>query len=133
MIGHVIRGSLTRVRAEAESLMFDTVEVRRGGGEPITDPNTGVVTYPSTLIYSGKARVHPETSVTGMEQNAGESRELLSAVKVEAPLSVLAKTNDTVKVTASDDPALVNVQLRVVSVDYGGQLSARHIHCRFEE
>lgn len=131
MIGQVIRNGLTRMRSEAESLMVDAVEIRRGG-ELTTDPATGVVSAVSTLIYSGPARVHPETAMSGTEQNAGEARDILSAVKVDAPLSVLAHTNDTVLVTASDDPALVGVRLRAVSVAYGGQISSRHIHCRFE-
>lgn len=132
MIGDVVQGQLARFRAEAESMMVDTITITRGSTRA-TDPATGVVTTTPTQVYSGKARIRPETSVTAGEQNAGEARDLLPGVVVSAPLSVAAQANDTITVTASADPGLMNARLRVISVDYGAQITARRMHCRIEK
>jgi len=55
MLGDAIGAMLPELRAQAESMMVDTVQVIRPTGST-TDSETGVVTTDGTVVYRGKAR-----------------------------------------------------------------------------
>lgn len=69
MLGDVVAGALPYMQRQAESLMTDTCTVGRPG-EPVTDPETGVVTTPSVEVYAGPCKVqtyapHEQTPEAG--------------------------------------------------------------------
>jgi hypothetical protein len=47
----------------AESLMVDTVLIRRKTGSPVPDPVTGVLVWTNTTIYEGVCRLVQRSSV----------------------------------------------------------------------
>jgi len=56
-LGWDITAALPGLQVEAESMMVDTVRVRRRSGNPIPDPATGELVYTFTTIYEGKCRL----------------------------------------------------------------------------
>jgi hypothetical protein len=61
---------ILEARADAESLMLDACTVHRSGAV-VTDPATGKVTRPKTLVYDGKCRLQ-QTIAQGRQSVAGE-------------------------------------------------------------
>lgn len=116
----------------AEMLMSDTVRLERDG-TATTDPATGVVNSTPTVLYTGKARIRPETTSEADALNAGEARDLLDQFLVSIPFSATdARPNDTIIVTASADPSLVAARMRVIGVVRGTAVSARRLRCRLD-
>ncbi len=56
-LGWDVAAALPGLQAEAESLMVDTVRIRRRSGSPLPDPVTGQLVYTFTTVYEGKCRL----------------------------------------------------------------------------
>lgn len=103
-------------RLAAESLMSDTLRITRKSAEPVTDPNTGKVTYPAVMVYEGRGRVQAnalqdrEVAVGGADFNVG-------AFTVQAPFDVDLHGDDEAEVLASRmDARMVGRTFRIDTV-----------------
>ena len=106
-------GTLPFLRAQAESLMVDMCTVSRLG-EPVTDPETGVVTDSTTPVYSGKCKVQSKDSSVATPDVAGASFVVVSR-QVHIPAGAAdVRNGDVITVTASLlNPFGVGKQYRV--------------------
>jgi hypothetical protein len=104
------------LRAEAESLMIDTVTVDRQSGEE-THFQTGAVTQTYTDVYSGAAKVQATISQSRVAA-AGEHQYTVQEYRVDIPVSAgPLQVGDRVTVTASVlDPFLAGRVYRVVEL-----------------
>ncbi|MEV7606115.1 DUF6093 family protein [Paenarthrobacter sp. NPDC089322] len=99
-------------RAAAESLMLDACTITRPG-EPITDPDTGVVTNGSTLVYAGRCKVQSKDSSVSSPEAGGHSFTVVSR-QVHVPAeSADVRDDDVVTITAARTPQLVGKVYRV--------------------
>lgn len=100
-------------RIEAESLMVDSCTVHRPG-EPVTDPGTGVVTTPLTLVYTGKCKFQ-QTLAQSSNPVAGGHQFTVQDVRWDTPVGAGPfLVDDVVTVTAAAlDPDLVGAGYRV--------------------
>lgn len=123
MIGSQIGLALPRMRAQAESLMADTVTITRPGATS-TDSTTGAVSTVSAQVYSGKARWKAATTAPRGDDVASAS---ISSTSVELHIPVgscTVEAGDVVVVTASLDPLLVGRRGRVAAWWGGSQVTA---------
>jgi hypothetical protein len=122
---------MAMARAAAESLMFSTCTIRAAGSTPVTDPETGEVTFPAgATVYSGPCRVRPVTSRGGGTTEAGGAELFTFDYLVSVPFSVTDVTEGhRLAITASPDPALVGVEVEVQKVDRGEHITARRLSC----
>lgn len=117
-------------RRMAESMMTSTCSIAPPGTEPVTDDETGEVTFPSgDAVYTGKCRVRPAEAV-GSDVAAGGAELRAFDFLVSVPFAVA----DVLKgyrltVTASPDPALVGRLLEVEDVHAGDHITARRLLC----
>jgi hypothetical protein len=105
-------GILPELRAQAMSLMLDQCTIARPG-ESVTDPDTGVVTNGSTLVYSGRCKVQSKDSATSSPEAGGHSFTVVSR-QVHIPAeSADVRDDDVVTITAARAPQLVGKVYRV--------------------
>lgn len=100
----------------AEDMMADTLTITRASGEPVTDPETFEVTYPSEQVYAGKGRVQSrDTDAEAVTQGAQDFT--LGDSIVQVPVTVPLAVDDEVTVDASlTDPLMVGRVFRVVVI-----------------
>lgn len=118
-------------RVAAEALMRDACAIARGGSDPVTDPETGAVTYPEGLaFYTGACRVQLP-NVAEREVDAGERQWTEQAALVVVPMSVTGvRVGDVVTVTASAlDADLVGRKYTVVGLMHKTHATARRLRC----
>lgn len=88
-------------RRAAEKLMVDTIKITRAGGAPVTDPNTGVVTFPETTVYEGKGKIQ----VNAPSENSvatGGATFTVQTLHVHVPVHAGPfRIGDQIEVTAS--------------------------------
>ena len=88
------------LRSQAESLMVDTCTITRPG-VPVTDPDTGDVTNPTTTVYAGKCKVQSKDSSVASPE-AGEATFTVVSRQVHIPANAAdVQDGDTVTITAS--------------------------------
>lgn len=105
-------GILPELRAQAESLMLDECTITRPG-EPVTDPDTGVVSNGSTPVYSGKCKVQSKDSATSSPEAGGHSFTVVSR-QVHIPAeSADVRDDDVITITAARTPQLIGKVYRV--------------------
>lgn len=105
-------GVLPFLREQAESLMLDQCTVTRPG-EPVTDPDSGVVSNGSTLVYAGKCKVQSKDSSTSSPEAGGHSFTVVSR-QVHIPAgSADVRDDDVVTITAATLSRLVGKVYRV--------------------
>lgn len=116
MIGGILAGALPFLRTQAEALMLDTCTVHRPG-EPVTDPGTGVVTTPLTLVYTGKCKFQ-QTLAQSSNPVAGGHQFTVQDTRWDTPVGVGPfLVDDVVTATASLlDPDLVGSVFRVTDL-----------------
>ena len=113
MLGDVLASALPGLRAQAESMMRDqcTIGVL---GEPQTDPDTGDVTTPMDVLYTGPCRVQ---TYEAQESNpeAGASVRTVQRYQVHIPVGSYApEVGHVVEITtAALDPYLSGRRYRV--------------------
>jgi hypothetical protein len=112
MLGWDVAAALPELRAQAESLMVDTVAVERQDGTTL-DPVTLEEVPAWTSVYSGKARVQRSGALSPRDDVAGGYEFPVGSLIVQAPLSAVGVVEgDRVTVTAVasvSDPDLVGV------------------------
>ena len=130
MLADDIAWVLPDLRLQAEAEMASTCSIAPPGVEPVTDPDTGGVTFPpGVAIYTGKCRVRP-SSGQGATAQAGGAEVFVYDYLVSIPFAE-ADVAEGHRVTISDspDPALVGVVVEVTKVDRGDYLTARRLFC----
>lgn len=103
-------------RRLAESLMVDEAQIFRSGGL-VLDPDTGNLTPSVTTVYDGVCRVRAPNLA---EQTAIFGGTVATTIRyvVSIPWTAPAiKIGDVVKLTATEDPQLAEMELRIVSVN----------------
>lgn len=119
-----IRAALTTMRQAAESLMTDTVRVERLTGRINVDPETGLSTPESLLVYEGRAKLQTYggiaqqsvASATGDTSNLGGVVPVWS-LRLDLPITMSdALTGDIAIVMESTDPQLVGSRLRLINL-----------------
>lgn len=106
-------------RIAAESLMSDTCLIERSTTEEITDPITGVVTFPVVEVYSGVCKLQGRQSQAS-EPSAGGHVFTVEQLMVHLPVSAQSVTGDRVTVLSSAmDPDLVGLKLRLTELARG--------------
>lgn len=90
-----------RGRKAAEARMVDTGAVTRPGA-PVTDPDTGVTTYPNaTTIYTGKARIR-QAVVMDRPLESGQAQRYIQHSILSLPIAAaVLLTDDVFTMTAS--------------------------------
>lgn len=80
--------------------MLDTCTISRPG-TPVTDPDTGEVTNPTTDVYTGKCKVQSKDSATSSPE-AGEATFTVVSRQVHIPMNIAdVQDGDVVTITAS--------------------------------
>lgn len=103
-------------REMAESLMSDILRITRSSSSPVTDPVTGVVTYPSETIYEGRGRIQ-STGLQGREVVSGGADFDVSSFEVQVPFDVDLQGDDEAEVLASRmDARMVGRTFRIDTV-----------------
>lgn len=120
-----------RARQKAESLMTSTCTVF-SAGSPVTDQNTGVVTRPTTTLYTGPCRVRPAvTGLTALSEAIGGAETFRFDYRVSIPFNVTAVLEGhRLTITSSPDPVLVGTTMEVHRVDRGDNITARRLICQ---
>lgn len=97
-------------------------------GSPVTDPDTGAVTYPEQDAVTTVCRVRPNGTLSSDGESGGA--ELIgSGFVVSVPFAVVASALQRVVITASPDPSLVGMSLEVRQVARGDNITARRLLC----
>ena len=109
-----------RARAAAERLMTDTVRIYRKVGEPVTDPVTAEVTYPESVVYTGRGRVQSsraQSTATARDDAAQLWQE--AAAILQVPIGTDVREDDEVEVVtpAMGDLVRAGRRLTVTRVD----------------
>ena len=116
MLGEAISAALPELRAQAESMMHDTVLVERQTGTT-PDPGTLEETPAYDTVHEGLGRVQRSGQLAPHEQVAGEVEFGVNALMVQLPLSASGiRKGDRVTVTAVgplSDPDLLNLTATV--------------------
>lgn len=122
---------MATARAAAESLMTSTCSIAPPGVEPVTDPDTGEVTFPAGVaVYTGPCRVRPG-GTRGSTLEVGGAELFTFDYQVSIPFAeVGVLEGHEVVFTASADPALVGVVVEVQKVERGDHITARRLLCR---
>jgi hypothetical protein len=117
-------------RSAAESLMTSTCTISRPGGESVTDPTTGAVTFPDAVVWSGPCRVR-QPGMWGRTSEAGGEQISPTTFRITIPFAVVnVQRGDRVTITASDDPMLVGRSFEVrFTPDMGAHITARRLLC----
>lgn len=107
MIADAFDAALAELRALAESTMADLVKIERPG-TPVTDPETGVVTTPRTLVYEGKGKVLRRSTRADIAQEVASSAINRPVIEVGLPIGCChPRRGDIVTILASaHDPSM---------------------------
>lgn len=118
-LGDDLAAVLPELRANAESMMRDTVKVERATGAVTPDPDTLEEVPVYATVHEGNARVQRSGQVAPSETVAGEVEFGIGTPLVQLPLSVTGvKRGDRVTVTAVDaksDPDLLGLVATVMA------------------
>lgn len=102
-------------RRSAESMMTDRLRVSRRSTVPVTDPESGVVDYPSVPVYDGRGRLQAR-DVQGNDTDGPGSAFTVFEVTAQFPVTVDVRTDDWVEVVESTDPLNVGRVFNVSAV-----------------
>ncbi|GLU88950.1 DUF6093 family protein [Agromyces sp. NBRC 114283] len=112
MLGDDVRAALPGLQAHAESLMMDTVRVRRRGepDPPDPDPVTGEYSFSYTLIYEGKCRLILRSGVVRVV-DAASQLVTVQEPRLDVPVAGTSaiEPGDEFEMLSSVDPGLVGV------------------------
>lgn len=108
--------ALAAGRVAAESLMVDACIIDRPG-EPVTDPETGVVSPAHSLVYVGPCKVQ-QTLAQSSSPEAGGAVFTVQGARLDIPVGVgPVAVGDRVRMTAAvSNPDLVGNQYRLVEL-----------------
>jgi len=101
VIGDEVADVLLQMRAQAESLMRDTVRIVRPG-QPVTDPDTGQVTVPTTVLYEGCGKVQTTAAQGVAAADVGGEFPTVTRLTIHVPVGVAdCLPGDVAEVVAS--------------------------------
>jgi hypothetical protein len=131
----------TEARAAVDALMRSTCTIREAGpGEPVTDPDSGHVTYPEgPVVYQGKCKIRPAAAGGyGRTAEAGGAQVAPSTFRVSIPWSAPGSERvgrgHIVTVDTSPDAWLPGRKFVVrFSPEAGDYISARRLLCEEPE
>ena len=111
----IVSGTLSWSQRFSESLMSDTVRIRRkGAASPTPDPVTGELVYDYTTLYEGKCRLVLRSGVT---RDVDAQSQLLAVQGPRLDVPVLGtgdvKADDEFEILTSVDAEMVGVKGRV--------------------
>lgn len=120
---------LIRAQAAALRLMVDTCVIKRITSH-FTDGETGIITSVYSTVYTGVCRVQRRTFFD-RPHNAGEANELLLAVELQIPVSVVGVASEDIvtMLTSLHDADLVGRVFHVRGLSHKSHASARHFQC----
>ena len=128
MLSDAVATALPELRAEAEALMASTCTIG-APGEPVTDSETGEVTFPLDVAYEGKCRVRPAT-LQAQSRNLGGAEAFVSDVMLSVPVNAEGiRKGMRVVIDSSPDADAVGLLLEIQDVGRGDSLSARRMWC----
>lgn len=112
-LGHDVAAALPGLRAEAESLMADTVLVQRPTGDTTIDPVTLAEVPAFEDVYSGRARIQRPGSLSPRDDVVGDFEFNVEAILTQLPLSATGISYGmrvtVTAVGATSDPDLVGL------------------------
>lgn len=118
-LGSDIAAALPELRAQAESMMRDTVKVERDTGATTKDPVTLEEVPVWATVHEGPARIQRTGQVSPREQVVGEVEFGINAVIVQMPLAAVGiEKGHRVTVTAlgpESDPDLLGLAATVMA------------------
>lgn len=112
-------------------MMPDVCTVTRPG-TPVFNSADGSYTAPATTVYTGVCRVRTRSLGFLRDRVAeeGDAQMVVWPYMVAVPASVTdVRVYDVVTITASNDPALVGVTMRVRIAGLGTNVTARKLDC----
>lgn len=111
-----------------EALMVDTGTLTRETSTA-TNPDTGIQTETTDVIYSGPARLQAQVPPGASAREVGEAYRLMLGMVLQLPMSVTdARTGDIWTHTASaNDPGLVGRRFIVRDLAHKSHLTARRL------
>lgn len=111
--------------------MTSTCRIFSRGG-PVTDPNTGEVTYAEVNPVVTKCRVRPRGSRASTGAEAGGAELIVTGYIVSVPfdLSPPPANLQRVVVLTSPDASLIGLPLEIRDVARGDNISARRLICQ---
>ena len=132
-VGETLATALPILRAQAESMMRDTVRIERDTGATTQDPVTLEEVPVWETVYEGPGRWQRPDTVAA-EKVSGEVEFGLNRVTVQLPMSDPATGNAArgqraTCVTAAYDPALVGAQATVLAVPNKTHATMRRLLC----
>lgn len=114
-LGEDVAEALPAFRAQAESMMTDTVHITRGDAAPVFDETTGTYISAATTIYSGPARLKLSSTVVS-DLNVQGQLLAQQGPRLDLPVTTSGgvRPGDIATVTASQtDPVTVGVRLTI--------------------
>lgn len=130
-LAYDIAQALPELRREAEGRMVDECIIRRPGGRPTFDPDTGdYIDPPEATLYSGKCEVQISDGLSAREGEAGGTELTTRRLTLKLPVSATGiRKGDLVEITASrNDPSLVGADYRVAAGHAKSWATARRLH-----
>lgn len=98
-------------------------------GAPVTDPETGAVTYGELDPLETPCRVRPAGTQAQGNGEVGGAEAVTSGYVVSVPFAVTVQELQRVVVTSSPDPSLVGLSLEIRQVARGDNITARRLLC----
>lgn len=117
MIADDIRANIGELRAEAESLMIDTVVFTRVDPDspPVFDPVTGTTTPAYETVYSGKCQLR-DPGVAEVQRIFGEQEVTAISQILSLPHTTTGIIKGDVGLVTSADPQTADMQYRIVGL-----------------
>lgn len=125
-----IEAELPYLRAEAESRMVDTVDIKVATGGWVYDEDAGKDVQEFTLLFSTPARIK-SGGVVAHDSQAGDRTVVTVTRELHIPVASAVVPDGAVAfvtaVSATSDPTLLNARLRVAGPAPGSQTTARRL------
>lgn len=115
-------------RQAAESLMTSTCRLFTPGA-PVTDPETGMVTYTETGVTRSPCRVRPNGYAQSHDSEVGGAEVVATGYVVSLPFTATPVVLQRLVVESSPDGSLVGLVLEVRQVARGDNITARRLLC----
>ena len=109
-----LSAALPSLQVAAESLMVDACIIERPG-EPVTDPETGVVSPSHTLVYEGRCKLQ-QTLAQSSSREAGGAVYTTQDTRLDIPVGVgPVRVGDWVTmVSGAHNPDIAGTRFRVM-------------------
>lgn len=132
-LGDVIEAALPGLRAEAESLMVDTVLIERKSGATALDPETGERVPTWVQVYAGAARWQVSDAQDLRSTRAGDVAYVVDSFRLDLPVEssgAVAAGDRVTALTCPHDPAREGRRLTVMQDHTKTYATARRLRCQ---